>query len=223
MSENDNNSYGVHLLVDFKPIEEADLLLVECDRYIEDTKQEMFVLPFMPTFSLIASNVRAWRNKRRDSRLMSVFSVLQPRIVNTEKALRRILGEVVEKKIALRMQAKHLQVRLEACIIYNREMLKGTDQPLEETRHYVEMLSNESKLLKDMMVFNKEILRMQAIEKHQKAPGQRWGHQHRRGGGSAIGDLEFSNDPEHKGIDERLVKFREVMLICFIYFLNLFS
>lgn len=210
MSEHDNNSYGVHLLVDFKPIEEADQLLVECDRYIEETKQEMFVLPFMPAFSLIASNVRAWRNKRRDSRLMSMFSVLQPRIVNTEKTLRNILGEVVEKKIALRMQAKHLQARLEACITYNKDLLKGTDKPLEETRHYVEMLSNESKLLKDMMVFNKEILRMQAIEKHQKAPAQRWGHQHRRGGGNVIGDVEFANDPEHKSIEERLVKFREV-------------
>jgi len=217
MSEPENNSYGVHLLVDFKPIEEADQLLIECNRYIEETKQELFVIPFMPTFSIIASNVRAWRNKRRDSRLMSAFSILQPKIAKTEKTLRRILGDVVEKKTALRLQAKHLQSRLETCIEHNQGLLKRTDEPLNLTRHYVEMLSNESKLLKDMMMFNKEVLRMQAMEKQSRGANNmgRWGHQQRRNGGNIVSEVDFTNDSEHKAIEERLKKFRDVRLSIF--------
>ena len=79
------------------------------------------------------------------------------------------------------------------------------------------MLSNESKLLKDMMMFNKEVLRMQAMEKQSRGANNmgRWGHQQRRNGGNIVSEVDFTNDSEHKAIEERLKKFRDVRLSIF--------
>jgi uncharacterized coiled-coil protein SlyX len=213
-SENNNNSvpadntYGIHLLVDYQSIDEADKLLTECEKYIEETKSEIFTLPFVPSFSLLANNVRSWRAKRKDNRLVTIYQSLEPRVAGLEKTLRGIIGEVVEKKGALRLQARHLQVRLDRCVKYNKSLLETTDVPLEDTRNHVNNLSNESKLLKDMMVFNTEILKMQTLENQSKHQvyGSRWVQGRQKAGNEA----DLTKDLDHKAIQEKLDSLREV-------------
>jgi hypothetical protein len=204
------DSRGVHMLIDVKAIDEADKLLSECEKYIEETKSEMFVLPFVPSFSLIANNVRAWRNKRKDSRLLSGYQTLEPRIAVLEKSLRGIIGEVVEKKGALRLQAKYLQIRLEQCIKHNKSLLDQTELPLEDTREFVNILSNESKLLKDMSTFNSEVLKMQALENQSK--NQIYGSRWVQGRNKNLNDVDLSKDLDHVAVQERLNCLREVSL-----------
>lgn len=205
-----DDSYGVHLLVDFKSIEEADKLLAECEKYIEETRSEIFVIPFVPSFSLLANNVRAWRSKRKDSKLVTGYQALEPKISVLEKTLRGIIGEVVEKKGALRIQARYLQIRLEQCVKHNKSLLETTDGPLEDTRNFVNMLSNESKLLKDMVTFNTEVLKMQALENQSKHQvyGTRWV----QGRQKNVNEIDVTKDSDNNAIQDKLNSLREVIL-----------
>lgn len=194
------------LLVDFKPIEEADKLLQECEKFVQESKGET-VGPFVPPFAIIASNIRTWRLKRRDMKLSNTYQSLQPRIAATEKILRGIIGEVVEKKAVLRMQAKKLLVRLEECARHNRKLLKSTDIPLDETRTFVNILSSEASILKSMISFNKEVLRLKAAQEINRSPALlRWGMQKSKAGV----DVDISKDEDHVGMEEKLFAFREV-------------
>jgi hypothetical protein len=216
------SSYGVHLLVDFRPIEEADQLLEDCKQYVAESQQELYVVPFVPTFSRLVSNVRQWRMKRKDARLQSVYDGLLPRVSSCEKELRGIIGDVVEKKSALRLQAKHLQVRLNACIAHNQEQLADSDAPLDETRNYVNLLSDEQTSLKQMLVFNAEVSRLKAAEANAKR------HQAMRWGGLAKNRNNMNNnkkttaesaadmkDEHHSAIEQRLKTCRTVCYISF--------
>lgn len=200
--------YGVQYLADFKPIEEADKLLAECEKFVQETKTEALI-PFVPPFAIIANNIRTWRMKRRDTRLTGMFNALQPRIAASEKTLRSIIGEVVEKKAVLRVQARQLLVRLEECAKHNRQLLLSTAVPLEETRTFVNVLSSEAAVLKSMINFNREVLRLRAAQEMSRSPALlRWGMQKARGGA----ELDLSKDEDHVTVEQRLLKFREVSL-----------
>jgi hypothetical protein len=209
VSPSSSDIYPIHYTLDFTPIEEADKLLLECDKFVQESKSEA-MLPYLPSFAVIASNIRSWRLKRRDVRLSSTFQALQPRIATAEKSLRNIIGEVVEKKSILRLQAKQLLVRLEECVKYNQELLKSSEIPLEETRAFVNILSNESAVLKNMINFNKEILRLKTAQEINRSPAlMRWGMQKSR----AVVDVDLSKDADHSIMEERLLQFRDVSFI----------
>jgi hypothetical protein len=219
-----SNCYGVHLLVDFRPIDEACRLLVDCQQYIDDAQSEMFVLPFAPSFSRIVKNVRQWRMRRKDSNLQSTYDALCPRVIACERDLRQIIGDVVEKKTALRLQARHLQIRLESCLQHNKTILLMTDQPLNEARLFVDSLSGEMAYVKQMLTFNAEIVRLKDCEENaRKQTALRWGgmSKHNRnnsnkGGVNNIGkngkdkQAELLKDEDQKMAEERLRKYREI-------------
>ena len=206
------NTYGAHMLVDFKPIEEAEVLLEECEQYIQQTKTALFTLPFVPAFSRVAAGVRMWRSKRRDNRLIQMYNELQPRVVTTEKTLRRIIGEVVEKKAALRIQARHLQVRLEACIKHNKLLLEQSEGPLDDLRAIVNKLSSEATALKDMITFNKEVLRIKNVEQISKGQNfVRWGSKPNKK--KNVSEVDIKQDSDHSLIETKLITIREVSLL----------
>ena len=210
--------YGAHMLVDFRPIEEADTLLEECKQYIDEAQQELYVVPFAPTFTRFVTNVRQWRMKRKDARLQTVYEALLPRVATCEKELRAIIGDVVEKKGALRLQARHLQVRLNVCVTHNHELLLKSDHPLDETRGYVNLLSDEQTALKQMLVFNAEVNRLKAAEANaKKQQAMRWtgfgknrqnhNMNNKKNAETAAADLK---DEHHGAIEQRLKTCRTV-------------
>lgn len=211
-----SNSFGVHLLVNFKPIEDADQLLEDCKSYIDETQTELYLVPFAPSFSRLVSNVRQWRMKRKDSRLQAVYDGLLPKVLTCEKELRTIIGEVVEKKGALRTQARHLQIRLNSCVAHNQDLLNDTDAPLEDTRTYVNILSDEQTYLKQMLTFNAEVNRLKASEANaKKQQALRWGglsaknklqqanaaKMKKNGSADGLADIK---DEEHQAIEQKL-------------------
>lgn len=200
-----DNSYGAHLLVDFKPIEDADKLLVQCEGFIQQAQNggNMSFGAF-PRF-------RNWRTKKRDSKLVSMYATLQPKVVEAEQILRGIIGEVVEKKVALRLQARHLQVRLDACILYNKTILERSDGPLENLRGYVNALSGQSAELKSMILFNKEVLRIKHVESISKGKTfVRWGGTKQTVKKRNITDAELAADTDHQAIELQLSQLRQV-------------
>ena len=204
------NTYGAHMLVDFKPIEDADLLLEECEQFMQQTKTALYTVPIL-AFSRVANGIRSWRSNRRNNKLMTMYEALQPKVVATEKVLRKIIGEVVEKKTALRLQACHLKVRLEACIKHNKILLEESDAPLEELRTIVNKLSGESTVLKDMITFNREVLRIRNVEEISKGQNfVRWGSKPAKKKSNP--ELDIKKDDDHTSIEAKLIVIREVFL-----------
>ena len=199
-----------HQLVDFTPIQEADQLLEECQMFLQQAGDTNFVM--FPLLTRVSTGVKNWRMKRRDNRLISVYETLYPRIVSTEKKLRQIMGDVVEKKGDIRLQARHLQARLEACIKSNKAQLQATEGPVDELRVLINKLSGESALLKEMIEFNKELLRFGTVEKVSKGQSfVRWGGLTSKAPAKkVITEGELSRDDVHPEIDKRLVSLRKV-------------
>jgi hypothetical protein len=199
---------AAHQLVDFTPIQEADQILEECQMFLQQAGDTSFVLFPMLT------RVKNWRLKRRDNRLISVYETLYPRIIAIEKKLRQIMGDVVEKKAEIRNQARHLQVRLQACIRHNKSNLQQTEGPVDELRLLINKLSSESSLLKEMIEFNKELLRFGTVEKVSK--GQtfvRWGGiASKAPAKKVVTEAELQKDDMHPEIETRLLALRKVRL-----------
>jgi hypothetical protein len=219
LSNDSGNSYGAHLLVDFSPIDAADKVLEDCESFIEDSKALASPVPetSFPILSKVGAGIRSWRSKRRDVKLGQSLDILLPRIIQSEKVLRNIIGEVVEKKAALRMQARYLQVRLEVCIAHNKKLLDKTNEPLVMLRSYVNKLSGESTTVKAMMAFNKEVLRIRNVEKVSKGQSfVRWGSKPQK---AAVTEFDLAKDSDHPALDLRLVQLREVNY-CIIYALT---
>jgi hypothetical protein len=208
-----------HALVDFTPIQEADQILEECQVFLQQASDTNFVT--FPLVTRLAPNVRNWRMKRRDTRLISVYESLYPRIVASEKELRNIMGEVVEKKSDIRNQARHIQARLEACIAANKSQLQTTESPVDELRILINKLSGESALLKEMIEFNKELLRFGTVE--QVSKGQsfvRWGALTSKAPAKKVlTEAELMKDDAHPDIEQKLVSLRKV---CFFVLFCLF-
>lgn len=107
---------------------------------------------------------KAWRSKRRDKNLYLTMNVLIRRIKASEEQLRDTIIQVVEKKLALRDQARHLKCRLSSCITYNTDFVHNQEQFVEDMRKSVNGLSSESSELKAAVAFNCELVRQKIIQ-----------------------------------------------------------
>jgi hypothetical protein len=140
-----------------------------------------------------------------------MYDSLAPRVKKSENKLRSIIGEVVEKKTALRLQAKHLQLRVEACIEHNRYNLEKSIVPVDEFRAVVDDLTNVSSIIKSMVLFNNEILRQKNIEASSKGKAIiPWAGKKRGHGATTVSQADLDADPHHSSMFERLLDIRDL-------------
>lgn len=208
------DGYGVNNLVNFglcfQPIEDADKLLEECNSFVEERDADLYQVPFA-SFSRVAAGVRNWRAKQRESKLSVTYNSLVPRILEQEKALRQIIGEVVEKKKSLRLQARYLQVRLNTCLEVNKNLLLETDGPLQEIRSHVDNLSEEAVRLKEMSIFNREILRLKLLSTNRRnKPFMGWGNNSKQKPKTQVTESDLAEDTDHTMIGLRLECLRQL-------------
>jgi len=204
-----DSTSAAHQLVDFSPIQEADQILEECQIFLQQAGDTSFAL--FPLLTRVQT-VKNWRMKRRDNRLISVYETLYPRIIASEKKLRQIMGDVVEKKSEIRNQARHLQARLQACIRHNKANLQTTEGPVDELRLLINKLSGESAVMKEMIEFNKELLRFGTVEKVSKGQSfVRWGGAASKAPAKkVITESELQKDDTHPEIESKLVALRKL-------------
>lgn len=153
--------------------------------------------------------IRAWRSRRRDEKLLATYNSLLPRIKDGEEYLRDLIIQIVEKKLAIRDQARHLKTRLDACIEHNGNFVERQGGLIESMRTTVNSLSNESAVVKAMVSFNAELVRQKAIQ------NIRHGRSFVSWGSRAvllrpISEQELGEDEDHPALMQRLNDVRVV-------------
>jgi hypothetical protein len=190
-----------------------DMLVEECGAFMSDVKS----IPQSPGSDsgigvfkgTAAQKFRAWRSRKRDEKLLMVYNSLLPRIKDGEEYLRDLIIQIVEKKIALRDQARHLKIRLDSCIKHNCDFVDKHGTVIEHMRSTVNNLSTESSLVKAMVAFNAELVRQKV------AQNIRHGRSFVSWGSRAvllrpISEQELSEDADHPVLMNRLYSLREV-------------
>lgn len=197
-------SKAIVLDVDLAPMGEADALIDSCEEFISQSGQELVVLPF-PALS----RIRNWRAKQRDNRLSLMYESLQPRVQDLERRLRSMIGDIVEKKRALRTQAHYHEARLQACMQYNNDLLLDSEAPINEIRELVNNLAGASVSVKSMMVFNNELLRQRnAAAVKQGKSFIPWAK--RPSAVRPVSENELAADADHPVLKRRLDEIRKV-------------
>ena len=135
-----------------------DALMTESESFLEQIRS---IPEFEGNYLL---KFKAWRSKRRDKNLFLTMTNLIGRIKASEEQLRDTIIQVVEKKLALRDQARHLKCRLNSCITYNTDFVQSQEQFVEGMRNNVNGLSSESSDLKAAVAFNCELVRQKIIQ-----------------------------------------------------------
>jgi hypothetical protein len=156
-----------------------------------------------------AKKFRQWRSRRRDEKLLLTMNSLLPRIKLSEEYLRDLIIQIVEKKLALRDQARHLKHRLDACIAYNSHAITSQEEIIDEMRTSVNALSTESALVKAMVAFNVELVRQKVMETvRNNRTFVSWGSKAVLL--RPISEQELSEDADHPTLMTRLNTIREV-------------
>lgn len=156
-----------------------------------------------------AKKFRQWRSRRRDEKLLLTMNSLLPKIKLSEEYLRDLIIQIVEKKLALRDQAKHLKYRLDACIQYNSSYITSQEDTIDEMRNSVNSLSTESSLVKAMVAFNVELVRQKVMETvRNNRAFVSWGNKAVLL--RPISEQELSEDADHPALMTRLNTIREV-------------
>ena len=165
---------------------------------------------------------RQWRSKRRDEKLLLTMNALLPRIKSSEELLRDTIIQIVEKKLALRDQARHLKHRLDACIAYNAHYVDSQEEVIDEMRNSVNSLSTESAYVKAMVAFNVELVRQRVMETvRNNRTFVSWGSKAVLL--RPISEQELSEDADHPTLMSRLNTIREVRSFHFVQILLLIS
>jgi hypothetical protein len=87
-----------------------------------------------------------------------------PKIDIVETCLRKKVVEVSEKRMALKEQGRFLKTRLDACIIFNGDELNRLRIEVEDLRLYVEKLSRDFSAVKQLLLFNSELIRQRLVQ-----------------------------------------------------------
>ena len=189
-----------------------DSIIVECNNYLAQISQirdDFESLSASKGIMQAAHKLRQWRSRRRDEKLHAVMHSLLPRIKASEEYLRDFIIQIVEKKLALRDQARYLKCRLDSCINYNGDSIDGQEDLIEEMRNAVNRLSTESTIVKGMVSFNVELVRQRVMEtvRHNRTFVS-WGSKAVLL--RPISEQELAEDADHPLLMGRLNHIREV-------------
>ena len=189
-----------------------DSLIVESNNYLSQISQIRDSIEAVSGGNGIlqaAHKLRQWRSRRRDERLLAMMHSLLPRIKASEDYLRDFIIQIVEKKLALRDQARYLKCRLDACIRYNGDSIDNQEDLIEEMRNVVNRLSTESTIVKGMVSFNVELVRQRVMEtvRHNRTFVS-WGSKAVLL--RPISEQELAEDADHPLLMGRLNHIREV-------------
>jgi hypothetical protein len=202
------------ILVDLKPVKDAENLIDECEAFLSSINNQG-ANPDTYRFPGL-QRMTAWKPKYSGSQMLHHYEKLQPKIQDSEKILRGMLVGIIEKKSALRIQARHLVNRLQACIKCQSELLDKAEKPVKELRNLVNDLANESSNIKLMVTFNNEILRQRNVQAVRQGKSfMPWGK--KKSNATVVSEEDLNNDSDYPLLHRRLHELRTVWLLILFY------
>lgn len=155
----------------FLPSDDLDELLADSEHFIQELRASLpsdnqGFSPFKYIMSRFntSSSASNGNGTHRNEKLETVYKSLLPKIDDVELVLRGKVCELVLKKQALQEQGRFLKTRLDACIIYNGDVVQSRDVFISHVRDFVSRLSAECNVLKNVVLFNIELIRQQLIQ-----------------------------------------------------------
>lgn len=141
--------------------EEVESTLTKCDKlvgqlegYMRDLQKE----PMSPTLEQL-NPMKKWNEKRRDNRIQAQNEGLTEGIAETEVKLRGLIATGTTKKEGLRKQCLDLKGELIGNSGHLKLSMSMMEEDEEQIRDVINMITIETAELKNMVAFNKEVIR----------------------------------------------------------------
>ena len=140
-----------------------------CLLSVADAKTELLKLPFSPFTRIIN-----WRERRKDDRLSAVMEALAPQLTDAERSLRELMVQVMERKETVRRVADECFAQLTACVTFTNKGLAHSEPIVDGLRDLVDAITQETLQLKNMVVFNTDLVKQTRFELRVQAQTPAW-------------------------------------------------
>lgn len=142
---------------DERSFDACDLLFHDCEELLKlSSKTISFTKKTNASNSSklnVASKINKWRAKRKESSLSVTYESLQARVEQVEAQLQAYADQAVKSTSTLVVQALHLNMRLNACIQFNRQELEVMDPQLQSGQLFMNQLKATEVALENMIKF----------------------------------------------------------------------
>ncbi len=152
---------------------ECDTLLSEINNLIADINRG----PLSPSLAKL-NPMHTWNDRRKSTNLLGRASSLLEKITEKEAGIRKIIGESAENKEKRRCEGAVLKKEVYDGIAYMENLSVNMEVLAENMRFVIDAVTREAEEVKDMVTFNKEVIRQIQLEKAANGAGGfhgRWG------------------------------------------------
>lgn len=155
-----------------KPFMDCDVLFTDCEEFLKLSHRAIEVnnnkgksgLSKLVHAIPITDKVSKWRSKKKGNDLYDNYEAIQARVEQMDATLNEISDVSATTTSALITQSVHLNVRLTACIDYNRSEVDKNKPLVAEARAYLNKLKSTEKAIVAMIDFLEEVNELKRTE-----------------------------------------------------------
>ena len=148
-----------------KPFLDCDTLFTDCEDFLKLANKTIEMSNNKGKFGLsklvhavpMTDKISKWRSKRKENDLFDTYDALNSRVEQMDIILNEIANSSATSTSALITQSVHLNVRLTACVEYNRGEVEKAKPLVAEGRAFLNKLKSTEKSLVAMIDFMEEL------------------------------------------------------------------
>ena len=208
-----------------KPFMDCDALFADCEEFLKLSYRAIEInnnkgksgLSKLVHSVPMSDKISKWQSRKKENELTETYESIQARAEQMDHTLNEIANVAAVSTSALITQSVHLNVRLTACVEYNRDEVDKNKPLVKEGRVYLNKLKSNERAILAMMDFMEEIAE---LKKHEPKPYVPWGMRQQveeqmeaeRQAALAKGDIV---EIKRSSLEKRLKRIRKVRLKSF--------
>ena len=205
-----------------KPFMDCDALFADCEEFLKLSYRAIEInnnkgksgLSKLVHSVPMSDKISKWQSRKKENELTETYEGIQARAEQMDHTLNEIANVAAVSTSALITQSVHLNVRLTACVEYNRDEVDKNKPLVKEGRVYLNKLKSNERAILAMMDFMEEIAE---LKKHEPKPYVPWGMRQQveeqmeaeRQAALAKGDIV---EIKRSSLEKRLKRIRKVRL-----------
>lgn len=209
-----------------KPFMDCDTLFADCEEFLKLSYRAIEInnnkgksgLSKLVHAVPMSDKISKWQSRKKESELTGTYEGIQARAEQMDHTLNEIANVAAISTSALITQSVHLNVRLTACVEFNRNEVDKNKPLVKEGRVYLNKLKTNEKAILAMMDFIEEIAE---LKKHEPKPYVPWGMRQQveeqleaeRQAAVASGQIV---EIKRSSLEKRLKRIRKVLFITFL-------